>query len=118
MILNVEPGSITSLMTRSGSVFVLMVLRIVRVKIRQRRHRQNFARARAHDDAGDALRRVFFHRVGQGGFDDVLHRRINRQHHVQAIARLHIFVAQRDQFMFPAVRSPSRASRRAAQVCH
>ena len=29
----------------------------------------------------------------------MLDRRVNRQHHVQAVARLHILVAQRDQFV-------------------
>ena len=74
-------------------------VRLVRVVIRQRGHRQNFAGARAHHDAGDAARRVLLQRVGQRGFNDVLHRRVNGQHHVQAVARLHIFVAQRDQLV-------------------
>ena len=67
MVLNVEPGSITSLMTRSGSVFVLMVRRSFGSKVGQRCQRQNLARARAHHDAGDAFGRVFFHRIGEGG---------------------------------------------------
>ena len=38
---------------------------IVRIKIRQRHHRQNLARARTRDDGGDADGRVFLQRVGQ-----------------------------------------------------
>jgi len=72
-ILNVEPGSIRSLMTR--------LRRASRAKprdcsdqIRQRHHRQNLARAGTGDDGGDADGRVFLQRVGQRGFHDVLDR--------------------------------------------
>jgi hypothetical protein len=46
---------------------------------------------------------VFLHRVGERRLDDVLHRRVNRQHDVQAVARGDILVAQRDEFMLRAV---------------
>ena len=88
---------------------------IVRIKIWQRHHRQNLARARTRNDGGDADGRVFLQRVGQRGFHDVLNRRVNGQHHVQAVARLHIFIAQRDQLMLLTVRLRHAPARHAAQ---
>ena len=38
--------------------------------------------------------RVFCHRVGQRRFDDVLDDGVNREHHVQAVARLDVLIAQ------------------------
>ena len=67
---------------------------LVRIKVRIRSQRQNFAGARTHDDAGDALRGVLLQRFGQRGFHDVLHRRIQGQHDVQTIPRVDIFVPQ------------------------
>ena len=41
---------------------------------------------------------MFRQRIHQRRFDNVLHRRINRQHHVQTVARMHIFIAVSHQF--------------------
>ena len=60
---------------------------------RQRGHRQNFAGGGAHDDAGDTLGRMFLHRIRERRFHDVLHGTVHGEHHVQAIARLHVLVA-------------------------
>jgi len=43
-------------------------------------------------------------------FHDVLDRRVNGKHHVQAVAGLHVFIAQRDQFAASAGQFASRAS--------
>ena len=71
-ILNVEPGSITSLTTRSRRASAVEAPGLLGSKFGQGRHCQDFARARAHDDAGDADGRVFLHGVGQRGLDNVL----------------------------------------------
>jgi len=52
-------------------------------------HRQNFASARGHDDAVTLLACAFASRR-PARFDDVLHRRINRQHDIQTVTRLHV----------------------------
>ena len=81
---------------------------IVRVEVRQRRHGQDFARARANHDARNADGRVLLHRLGQRRFDDVLNHRINRQHHIEAVARLDVLLAQCDQL--PPAAGPSRSA--------
>ena len=58
---------------------------------------------------------MFLQRVGQRGFHDVLDRRVNGQHHVQAIAGLHVFIAQRDQFALLTIRLRHAPARHAAQ---
>ena len=88
---------------------------IVRIKIRQCRHRQDFARARTHDDAGDADGCVFLHGVGQRGFDNVLNGRIQGEHDIEAIACLHVLIAQRNQFPLLPVRFRHAPARHAAQ---
>ncbi len=69
---------------------------MVRVKIRQRRHRQNFPRARTNHDPGDAHRGMFLHPIGQTCLYDVLDHRINRQHDIQPILWFHVLFPHRD----------------------
>ena len=47
---------------------------------------------------------VLLHRLGQCGLDDVLHDRIDGEHHVEAVARFHVLLAQRNQLAPAAVR--------------
>jgi hypothetical protein len=56
---------------------------------------------------------VRFGPLGQLAFHDVLQAGVKGQHHIQAIARRHVLVAVRDQFMmlfvqfrFPPARKP------------
>ena len=81
-ILNVEPGSIMSVMTRSRSASASDAPGLLGSKL------GSVAIARispvlwTNDDASDADRGVFLHGIGQRGFDDVLNDGVNGQHHV------------------------------------
>ena len=101
-ILKVDPGSMTSVMTRLRRASASRA-GIVRIEIRQRRHGQDFAGARPNHDARNADRRVLFHRLGQRRLRDVLDHGINGEHDVQAVARLDVLFAQGDQFAAAAV---------------
>jgi hypothetical protein len=58
---------------------------------------------------------MLLHCVSQRGFEDVLHDRVNRQHCIQAVARLHVFVTQRSQFAMLSIRFGHAPTRDATQ---
>src|SRR6267143_4761743 len=51
--------------------------RTVWIEVRQRRQRKNFARSRTHYDSRNADRRMLFHRIREGGLNDVLNHRVD-----------------------------------------
>ena len=99
MVLNVEPGSITSLMTRLRSASGGAAPGLFGSKS------GSDAIARISPVRGRVTMPVMltgscsFIASASDGFDNVLDRRVNRQHGVQAVARPHVLVAQRHKFL-------------------
>ena len=64
---------------------------------------QNLAGARADHDGGDADRGKLAHAGGQFGLHDVLQTGVQREHHIESVARLDVLVAILHQFVLALV---------------
>ena len=90
---------------------------VVEIKISQRRHRQNRARFRVHDDAGGAvLYIIVLHRLGKLLLQIVLDRGIDCQAEIESVLRIDVvLIACEDHIRPGAVLQPEDAAGGAGQ---